>query len=69
MSFFGSITPPTLDESSTPLIRRALHHAKVVGSFAMVQAIVQFVGFLSGILLVRSLEKHEYAFFTIAKAR
>ncbi|MEY2527561.1 MAG: hypothetical protein QOE73_2332, partial [Verrucomicrobiota bacterium] len=66
MSFFGSITPPTLDESSTPLIRRALHHAKVVGSFAMVQAIVQFVGFLSGILLVRSLEKHEYAFFTIA---
>ena len=66
MSFFGSITPPTLDESSTPLIRRALHHAKVVGSFAMVQAIVQFVGFLSGILLVRSLEKHEYAYFTIA---
>jgi O-antigen/teichoic acid export membrane protein len=66
VSFFGSITPPTLDESSTPLIRRALHHAKVVGSFAMVQAIVQFVGFLSGILLVRSLEKHEYAYFTIA---
>ena len=66
MSFFGPITPPALDESSTPLLRRAFHHAKVVGSFAFVQAIVQFVGFLSGILLVRSLDKHEYAYFTIA---
>ena len=66
MSFFGSTTPPVLDESSTPLIRRALRHAKVVGSFAFVQGIVQFVGFLSGILLVRSLDKHEYAYFTIA---
>lgn len=66
MSFFGSTTPPILDESSTPLIRRALRHAKVVGSFAFIQGIVQFVGFLSGILLVRSLDKHEYAYFTIA---
>jgi hypothetical protein len=66
MSFFGSTTPPVLDESSTPLIRRALRHAKVVGSFAFVQGVVQFVGFLSGILLVRSLDKHEYAYFTIA---
>lgn len=30
------------------------------------QAVVQFLGFLSGILLVRSLDKHEYAYFTIA---
>jgi len=66
MSFFDPITPPALDESSTPLVRRAFHHAKVVGSFAFVQAIVQFIGFLSGILLVRTLEKHEYAYFTIA---
>ena len=66
MSFFGPISPPALDESSTPLIRRAVRHAKVVGSFAVVQAVVQFLGFLSGILLVRSLDKHEYAYFTIA---
>jgi O-antigen/teichoic acid export membrane protein len=66
MSFFDPITPPALDESSTPLMRRAFHRARVVGSFAFVQAIVQFVGFLSGILLVRSLDKHEYAYFTIA---
>jgi O-antigen/teichoic acid export membrane protein len=66
MSFFGPISPPVLDESSTPLIRRAMRHARVVGSFAFFQAIVQFIGFLSGILLVRSLDKHEYAYFTIA---
>lgn len=66
MSFFGPISPPVLDESSTPLIRRAFYHARVVGNFAFIQAIVQCVGFLSGILLVRSLDKHEYAYFTIA---
>jgi len=66
MSFFGPISPPVLDESSTPLIRRAVRHGKVVGSFAIVQAVVQFLGFLSGILLIRSLDKHEYAYFTIA---
>src|SRR3954466_10714670 len=66
MSFFGSISSPILDEASTPLIRRALHRARVVGSFAMVQGVVQFIGFLSGILLVRALSQHEYAWFTIA---
>jgi O-antigen/teichoic acid export membrane protein len=66
MSFFGPISPPALDESSTPLIRRALHRARIVGNFAIVQAVVQIIGFLSGILLVRSLSQGEYAYFTIA---
>src|SRR5450755_3513587 len=66
MSFFGPISPPALDESSTPLIHRALHRAKVVGNFAIVQAVVQCIGFMSGILLVRSLDQHQYAYFTIA---
>lgn len=66
MSFFGPISPPALDETSAPMIRRALHRARVVGSFAAVQALVQAIGFLAGILLVRSLEQREYAYFTIA---
>jgi O-antigen/teichoic acid export membrane protein len=66
MSFFGPISPPVLDESSTPLIRRAFHRARVVGSFAIVQGVVQIIGFLSGILLVRWLDQREYAYFTIA---
>ena len=66
MSFFGPISTPVLDESSTPLIRRALHRARVVGNFALVQAIVQIIGFMSGILIVRTLEQRDYAYFTIA---
>jgi O-antigen/teichoic acid export membrane protein len=66
MSFFGPISPPILDESSTPIIRRAFHRARIVGNFAMVQAGVQVIGFLSGILLVRWLSQREYAYFTIA---
>jgi O-antigen/teichoic acid export membrane protein len=66
MGFFGPISSPLLDESSTPLLRRALHRARIVGSFAVVQAIVQLIGFGSGILLVRYLSQHQYAYFTIA---
>lgn len=66
MSFFGPISPPVLSEASTPLIRRALHRARVVGNFAFVQGIVQLVSFLSGILLIRHLDQREYAYFTIA---
>jgi O-antigen/teichoic acid export membrane protein len=66
MGFFGPISSPLLDESSTPMIRRALHRARVVGNFALVQAAVQILGFVSGILLVRKLSQFEYAFFTIA---
>ena len=66
MSFFGPISPPVLNEASTPIIRRALHRARVVGNFAIVQGIVQVIGFLSGILLIRHLDQREYAYFTIA---
>src|SRR6202043_2837943 len=66
MSFFGPISPPSLDESSTLLIRLALHRARIVGNFAVVQGVVQLIGFCSGILLVRWLDQREYAYFTIA---
>jgi O-antigen/teichoic acid export membrane protein len=66
MSFFGPISSPVLNEASAPIIRRALHRARVVGNFAIVQAIVQVVGFFSGILLIRHLDQREYAYFTIA---
>jgi O-antigen/teichoic acid export membrane protein len=66
MSFFGPISPPVLSEASTPMIRRALHRARVVGNFAFVQGAVQFISFLSGILLIRHLDQREYAYFTIA---
>jgi hypothetical protein len=66
MSFFGPISPPLLDETSTPIMRRALHRVRVVGNFAFVQALVQIIGFGSGILLVRSMSQRDYAYFTIA---
>ncbi len=66
MSFFGPISPPVLSESSAPIIRRALHRARIVSNFALVQAGVQVIGFLSGILLIRTLDQRQYAYFTIA---
>lgn len=66
MSFFGPISPPVLNEASAPVIRRALHRARIVGNFASVQVVVQLIGFVSGILVVRRLDQREYAFFTIA---
>lgn len=66
MSLFGPISRPLLNEATTPIIRRALQHAKTVGNFAFVQAMVQLIGFASGILLVRWLDQNEYAYFTIA---
>ena len=66
MSFFGPISPPVLNEASTPVIRRALHRARIVTNFALVQAVVQVIGFFSGILLIRHLNQREYAYFTIA---
>lgn len=55
-----------MEGNSSPLIRRALQRARIVGSFAAIQAIVQVIGFLSGILIVRTLNQREYAYFTIA---
>jgi O-antigen/teichoic acid export membrane protein len=66
MSFFGPISPPSLNEAATPFLRRAFYRARVVGNFALVQAVVQVIGFLSGILLIRYLNQREYAYFTIA---
>lgn len=68
MSFFGPISPPVLNEAATPIIRLALNRARVVGNFAAIQALVQVVGFLSGILLIRYLDQREYAYFTIANS-
>lgn len=66
MSFFGPISPPLLNEASAPILRRALQRARIVGSFAIVQAAVQIIGFVSGIMIVRRLDQREYAYFTIA---
>jgi hypothetical protein len=54
------------DVLPSPYLRRLIRSGRVVGSFVAVQAIVQMIGFLSGILLIRMLEQREYAFFTIA---
>src|SRR5256885_16429965 len=59
---------PVLDETSTPILRRAFDHARRIGVYAAVQMVVQLIGFASGILLVRWLPQREYAFFTIANA-
>ena len=66
MSLFDPVLPPLMEEGSAPIIRRAFQRGKIVGNFAIVQAVVQIIGFLSGILLVRTLEQREYAYFTIA---
>jgi len=66
MSLFGPISRPLLDEATTPVIRRALQRARIVGNFASVQVLVQLVGFASGILIVRRLDQNDYAYFTIA---
>jgi O-antigen/teichoic acid export membrane protein len=68
MSFFVPVSPPLLDESSTPILRRAFGHARRIGNYALVQGAVQIIAFSSGILLVRWLPQREYAFFTIANA-
>src|SRR5438477_508897 len=54
------------DVAQSPYLRRLIRSGRVVGSFVTVQIIVQLVGFLSGILLIRMLEQRQYAFFTIA---
>jgi O-antigen/teichoic acid export membrane protein len=60
--------PPPLDEAPTPFLSRAFGHVRRIGSYAIVQGLVQIIAFASGILLVRWLPQREYAFFTIANA-
>ena len=49
-----------------PLMRRAFHHARIIGNLALIQAVVQILSFVSGILIIRSVSQQEYAYFTIA---
>ncbi len=66
MNSLGPVPLPVVGETGTPLLQRALQRARVIGNFALVQAVVQVISFLSGILLVRWLSQQEYAYFTIA---
>ena len=54
------------DVSQSPYLQRLIRSGRIVGGFVTVQVIVQIIGFLSGILLIRVLDQREYAFFTIA---
>lgn len=47
---------------------RLTYWAKTLGKFTTAQLVVQAVGVASGILLVRTLDQSEYAYFTIAFA-
>src|SRR5438046_7369127 len=68
MSFLVPVSPPLLDEGSSPILRRAFDHARRIGNYTLVQATVQLIAFSSGILLVRWLPQQESAFYTIANA-
>src|SRR5436305_1352015 len=68
MSFLVPVSPPLWDEGSGPILRRAFDHARRIGNYVLVQAVVQIIAFSSGILLVRWLPQQEYAFYTIANA-
>jgi O-antigen/teichoic acid export membrane protein len=52
--------------ASPPGDENAFLFARRVGRFASIQTFVQLIGFAAGILLVRRLNQHEYALFTIA---
>lgn len=45
---------------------KAIHWVKILGKFISVQLGVQILGFVSGILIIRTLDKQQYAYFTIA---
>lgn len=42
------------------------YQVKILSKFVSVQLLVQFLGIASGLLLVRTLDKQQYAYFTIA---
>lgn len=66
MGFFGPTSAPFVDLANSPFVRLALARARVIGSYALVQACVQIISFASGILLIRVLDQRQYAYFTIA---
>lgn len=45
---------------------KAIYWGKVLGKFVSVQLLVQVLGFASGILVIRTLDQQQYAYFTIA---
>lgn len=48
------------------LSSRLQHWSKLLGIFVSVQLVVQAMGFLGGVLIIRLLNQQEYAYFTIA---
>lgn len=55
-----------IDQEARPAMFRAVQRLEIIGNFAFVQALVQLLGFASGILIVRTLEARDYGWFTIA---
>lgn len=49
-------------------ISRCVGWAVLIGKFGSVQFLVQFLGFCSGLLLVRMMDKNDYALYTLATA-
>ncbi|OKH22655.1 polysaccharide biosynthesis protein [Chroogloeocystis siderophila 5.2 s.c.1] len=45
---------------------KAIYWCKTLSKFVSVQLIIQGLGFISGLLIVRTLDKQQYAYFTIA---
>lgn len=45
---------------------RVIYWSKTLSKFVSLQLVVQVLGFASGILLIRTLDKQQYAYFTIA---
>ena len=66
MTSIPSVYQPRSRGAVAGRLPQALYWTKVLGQFGFIQLIVQAVGLLSGILLVRSLSKTDYAYFTLA---
>jgi O-antigen/teichoic acid export membrane protein len=62
----GPASSSDMGAAFAPVMRRAFYHVRIIGNVAVVQGIVQVIGFLGGILVIRSLTQQEYAYFTIA---
>jgi len=58
--------PEEASPGTSPAPFSVVSFASQVGRFASVQMLVQAIGFASGIVLVRVLDQHEYALFTVA---
>src|SRR5271165_1615610 len=53
---------PSAQTQPIPKFRRRL---QMLAEFTVIQAVVQIIGFGAGLLIVRSLPKREYAYYTI----